>query len=71
MRSIDDPMSVSRGTPFLIWSTTAAVGDSPEVDRHLQLLTHADEHVRSDAVMQLGRMRADRAPTTTPPALPP
>lgn len=32
-----------------------------EVERHLQLLTHADERVRADSVMQLGRLRAQAA----------
>jgi HEAT repeats len=33
----------------------------PDVDRHLQQLGNADERVRSQSVIELGRMRASRA----------
>lgn len=41
--------------------TTAAQPNTAEVDRHLQLLANPDEQVRADSVMQLGRLRAERA----------
>lgn len=42
-------------------ATTSPSADNPAVGHQLQLLIHPDERVRSDAVMQLGRMRVDRA----------
>jgi HEAT repeat protein len=46
--------------------STQAVTRAPEerpadIDNHLQQLTNPDEKVRADVVIQLGRMRAERA----------
>ena len=38
-----------------------AEGLQADVDYHLQMLTHADEHQRAESVMQLGRLKAQRA----------
>ena len=41
--------------------TTAYIGQHPDIDRNLQLLADANDQVRSDAVMWLGRLKAARA----------
>jgi HEAT repeat protein len=47
--------------PVVAQAPPAADGSEADVERHLQLLADPDERVRADSVMQLGRMRAQRA----------
>jgi len=47
--------------PPVVAQAPPADGYQGDVDRHLQLLADPDERVRADSVMQLGRMRAQRA----------
>ena len=41
--------------------TQTAANALAEADKNLQMLSDADERVRANAVMQLGRMKAERA----------
>jgi hypothetical protein len=53
-----------RAVPAPTSSVTPAVAReerSPEVDRYLDHLRNPDEQVRADMVLQLGRMKVDRA----------
>src|SRR5439155_11334339 len=45
--------------PTVVRATAASAGGDAE--RSLQLLTHPDEAVRRDAVMELGRVKASQA----------
>lgn len=47
--------------PALARAAVANATAASDVQRHLQLLADADEKVRADSVMQLGRMRATQA----------
>jgi hypothetical protein len=55
------PPSVYRSTSSASSIEPASHVSAASVEQQLQLLTHPDEKVRSEAVMELGRMKAERA----------
>ncbi len=56
------PPSVAvQPSPSLVPTANVVVASSEAIDRHLQLLTSPDELVRRDAVMDLGRLKAEGA----------
>jgi hypothetical protein len=47
-------------TPATVRAASAQPGQA-DINHHLQMLADADEHVRSESVMQLGRLKATQA----------
>ncbi|GIW79964.1 MAG: hypothetical protein KatS3mg105_1771 [Gemmatales bacterium] len=47
--------------PRPLSSLTSTAEPKAEIDHHLDMLSHQDERVRAESVMQLGRLRAYRA----------
>lgn len=47
--------------PTPLTSRSQSTVEPAGIDHHLQMLTNPDDHVRADSVMQLGRLKAQRA----------